>query len=32
MEWLKRLGAAIDYIEENLDREISYDYFLLGTL
>lgn len=25
MEWLKRLGAAIDYIEENLDREISYD-------
>ena len=25
MEWLKRLGAAIDYIEENLDKEISYD-------
>ena len=25
MEWLKRLGAAIDYIEENLDMEISYD-------
>lgn len=24
MEWLKRLGAAIDYIEENLDKEISY--------
>ena len=23
MEWLKRLGAAIDYIEENLDKEIS---------
>lgn len=22
---LKRLGAAIDYIEENLDKEISYD-------
>ena len=20
MEWLKRLGAAIDYIEENLDK------------
>mgnify|MGYP000444168531 CR=1 FL=1 len=32
MEWLKRLGAAIDYIEENLDKEISYDCFLLGTL
>lgn len=25
MEWLKKLGAAIDYIEDNLDREISYD-------
>ncbi len=25
MEWLKKLGAAIDYIEENLDKEISYD-------
>ncbi len=25
MEWLQRLGAAIDYIEENLDKEISYD-------
>lgn len=25
MEWLKRLGAAIDYIEDNLDKEISYD-------
>lgn len=25
MEWLKRLRAVIDYIEENLDKEISYD-------
>ena len=25
MEWLKNLGAAIDYIEDNLDKEISYD-------
>lgn len=25
MEWLEKLGAAIDYIEENLDKEISYD-------
>lgn len=25
MEWLKKLGAAIDYIEEHLDKEISYD-------
>jgi len=25
MEWLKRLGAAIDYIEDNLDKGISYD-------
>lgn len=25
MEWLKKLGAAIDYIEENLDGEISYE-------
>ncbi len=25
MEWLKRLGAAIDYIEGNLDKEISYE-------
>ncbi|MCI8949539.1 MAG: AraC family transcriptional regulator [Lachnospiraceae bacterium] len=25
MEWLKKLGAAIDYIENNLDKEISYD-------
>ena len=23
MEWLKKLGAAIDYIEENLDKELS---------
>ncbi|HIR14784.1 MAG TPA: AraC family transcriptional regulator [Candidatus Choladousia intestinavium] len=23
MEWLKNLGAAIDYIEENLDQEVS---------
>lgn len=25
MEWLKRLGTAIDYIEGNLDKKISYD-------
>ncbi len=25
MEWLKRLNAAIDYIESNLDNDISYD-------
>lgn len=25
MEWLKKIGAAIDYIEDNLDKEISYD-------
>ena len=25
MEWLKKLGKAIDYIEDNLDKEISYD-------
>lgn len=25
MEWLKKLGAAIDYIEDNLDKEISYE-------
>lgn len=25
MEWLKKLGAAIDYIEDNLDKKISYD-------
>lgn len=25
MEWLKNIGAAIDYIENNLDKEISYD-------
>lgn len=25
MEWLKKLSSAILYIEENLDREISYD-------
>lgn len=23
MEWLKKLGAAIDYIEDNLDKEIK---------
>lgn len=23
MEWLKRLGAAIDYIEENLDKALA---------
>lgn len=25
MEWLKRLSASIDYIEKNLDGDISYD-------
>lgn len=25
MEWLKKLSEAIDYIENNLDHEISYD-------
>ncbi len=25
MEWLKRFSQAIDYIEQNLDSEISYD-------
>lgn len=25
MEWLKKLSAAIDYIEDNLDGSISYD-------
>lgn len=25
MEWVKKLGAAIDYIEAHLDTEISYD-------
>ncbi|WP_313340277.1 AraC family transcriptional regulator [Sedimentibacter sp.] len=25
MEWISRLNEAIDYIEENLDKEISYD-------
>ena len=25
MEWLKKLGAAVAYIENNLDGEISYD-------
>ena len=25
MEWLKKLSAAIDYIEKNLDGDISYD-------
>ncbi len=25
MEWLKNLGAAIDYIEDNLDKEISFE-------
>lgn len=25
MEWLKKIGAAIDYIEDHLDQEISYD-------
>lgn len=25
MEWLNRLGKAIDYLENNLEQEISYD-------
>lgn len=25
MEWLKKLGKAIDYLEDNLDKEISFD-------
>ncbi|RHQ35099.1 AraC family transcriptional regulator [Clostridium sp. AF27-5AA] len=25
MEWLKRINNAIDYIEHNLDSDISYD-------
>ncbi|WDV46982.1 AraC family transcriptional regulator [Clostridiaceae bacterium M8S5] len=25
MEWLKRLSKAIDYVEDNLENEISYD-------
>ena len=25
MEWLKRLNAAIDYIESHLEQDISYD-------
>ena len=25
MEWLTKLSNAIAYIEENLDKEISYD-------
>lgn len=25
MEWLNRLGSAIDYIEQNLDKDISID-------
>lgn len=25
MEWLKKLSYAIDYIEDNLDKEISYE-------
>lgn len=25
MEWLKKLSAAIDYIEQNLDHDISYE-------
>lgn len=25
MEWIKTLNAAIDYIEENLDKELSYE-------
>ena len=25
MEWLKKLSAAIDYIENNLDSDLSYE-------
>lgn len=25
MEWLKKFNSAVDYIEKNLDKEISYD-------
>lgn len=25
MEWLKKLSAAIDYIESNLDSDLSYE-------
>lgn len=25
MEWLRKLSAAIDYIENHLDGDISYD-------
>ena len=25
MEWLKRLSAAIDYIENNLEGDLSYE-------
>ena len=25
MEWLKNLSNAIEYIEDNLDKEISYE-------
>lgn len=25
MEWMKKLGTAIDYLKDNLDKEISYD-------
>ena len=25
MEWLKKPGAAIDYMKDNLDKEILYD-------
>ena len=25
MEWLKKLSEAVDYIEDNLDKEISYE-------
>lgn len=25
MEWVSRLNEAVDYIEVNLDKEISYD-------
>ena len=30
MEWLRQLSRAIDYIEENLEGEISYDEAELG--
>lgn len=25
MEWLRKISAAIDYIETNLDKDLSYE-------